>query len=35
MARTWAAFVVAVLLSACPAWAGDGNGKVKVFILAG
>jgi alpha-galactosidase len=35
MARTWTAFVVAVLLSACPVWAGDGNGKVKVFILAG
>jgi len=27
--------MVAVLLSACPAWAGDGNDTVKVFILAG
>ncbi|HUT91243.1 MAG TPA: sialate O-acetylesterase, partial [Thermoguttaceae bacterium] len=35
MARTWIAFVVAVLLSVCPTWAGDGDGKVKVFILAG
>jgi hypothetical protein len=38
MARTWMAFAVALLLAAClacPAWAGDGNGKVKVFILAG
>ena len=35
MARTWKAIVVALLLSAGPAWAGDGNGKVKVFILAG
>jgi hypothetical protein len=31
MARTWNAIMVAVLLSAGPAWAGDGNGKVKVF----
>lgn len=35
MASTCKALVVAVLLSACPAWAGDGNGKVKVCILAG
>ncbi len=35
MARTWKAVVVAILLVACPAWAADGNGKVKVFILAG
>jgi alpha-galactosidase len=35
MARTWTALVAAVLLSACTAWAEDGNGKVKVFILAG
>ncbi|MCR4413627.1 MAG: sialate O-acetylesterase [Thermoguttaceae bacterium] len=35
MAKWWKALVLAVLLSACPAWAGDGNGKVKVFILAG
>ena len=35
MTRTWKVLVAAVLLSACTAWAADGNGKVKVFILAG
>jgi len=35
MAKRWKAFVIAMLLPACTAWAGDGNGKVKVFILAG
>ena len=35
MARMWKALVVSVVFAACPAWAGDGNGKVKVFILAG
>ena len=35
MAGTWKALIVGVLLGACPAWAADGNGKVKVFILAG
>ncbi len=35
MASRWKPLVVAAWLSACPVWAGDGNGKVKVFILAG
>ena len=35
MVKLLSALAAAAVLFGCPAWAADGNGKVKVFILAG